>query len=85
MKELEGVCDEVFGKMTESAKTAWVKTYGLTNLIDLVPIFYSSFTLDPIDRMGRQRNLILYINNCLRNELKYGDKPTKLNFDEICK
>lgn len=84
MKELEGVCDEVFSKMTDSAKAAWVKTYGLSNLIDLVPIFYSSFTLDPIDRMGRPRNLILYINNCLRNELRYENKP-KLNFDEICK
>lgn len=85
MKELEGVCDEVFSKMTESAKAAWVNKYGITSVVELVPIFYSSYLQDPIDRVGRQRNLILYINNCLRNELRFIDKPAKLNFDEICK
>lgn len=84
MKELEGVCDEVFSTMTESAKASWVKRFGMDNLIELVPIFYSAYLADPIDRLGRPRSMILFINNCLTNELRYA-KKTKIDFGEICK
>ena len=84
MKELEGVCDEVFGQMTENAKRAWVKRYGIETLIDLVPIFHSAFLNDPVDRLGRPRSLVLFINNCLRNESQYKRKEG-LNYEEILK
>lgn len=85
MKELEGICDEVFSTMTESAQKAWIKKYGIETIQELVPIFYSAYLNDPIDRLGRPRSLVLFINNCLRNESQYKKSDKGLDYDEILK